>query len=131
MSVRSLVHLFEPRSVAVIGASNRPRHVGNVLMRNLLEGGIDAPVMPVNPKYRSVAGVLTYPDVESLPQVPELALICSPAPTIAASIDALGRRGTRVAIVVHDDLLGRRDPGGAWVRDAMLAAARRHSMRVL
>lgn len=131
MSVRSLVHLFEPRSVAVVGASNRPRHVGNVLMRNLLEGGIDAPVMPVNPKYRSVAGVLTYPDVESLPQTPELAVLCSPATTLAASIDALGRRGTRVAIVVHDDLLGRRDPSGAWVRDAMLAAARRHSMRVL
>ncbi len=131
MSVRSLVHLFEPRSVAVIGASNKPRHVGNVLMRNLLEGGIDAPVMPVNPRYRSVAGVLTYPDVESLPQAPELAVICSPATTIAASIDALGRRGTGVAIVVHDDLLGRRDASGAWVRDAMLAAARRHSMRVL
>ncbi len=131
MSVRNLVHLFEPHSVAVVGASNRPRHVGNVLMRNLLEGGIDAPVMPVNPRYRSVAGVLTYPDIASLPQAPDLAVICSPAATIAATIDALGTRGTRVAIVVHDDLGGQADADGTPVREAMLAAARRHSMRIL
>ena len=131
MSVRNLVHLFEPHSVAVVGASNRPRHVGNVLMRNLLEGGIDAPVMPVNPRYRSVAGVLTYPDIASLPQAPDLAVICSPAATIAATIDALGTRGTRVAIVVHDDLGGQTDADGTPVREAMLAAARRHSMRIL
>ncbi len=56
MAVHTLEHLFEPRSIAVFGASNTPHRVGNVIMRNLLEGGFSGPIMPVNPKYRAVAG---------------------------------------------------------------------------
>ncbi|MEO9962126.1 MAG: CoA-binding protein, partial [Nisaea sp.] len=67
MTVRNLRKLFHPTSVAVIGASERKGAVGNLVMHNLLEGGFDGPIMPVNPKRRAVAGVLTYPDVASLP----------------------------------------------------------------
>ena len=131
MSVRNLVQLFEPRSVAVIGASNAPRHVGNVLMRNLLDGGIAGPIMPVNPKYHAVAGVLAYPDVASLPETPELAVVCSPDETVPAVIDALGARGTAVAVIVNDGLARRRDADGRSLRDAAVEAARRHGMRLL
>lgn len=131
MSVRNLVQLFEPRSVAVIGASNAPRHVGNVLMRNLLDGGIAGPIMPVNPKYHAVAGVLAYPDVASLPETPELAVVCSPDETVPAVIDALGARGTAVAVIVNDGLTRRRDADGRSLRDAAVEAARRHGMRLL
>lgn len=131
MSVRNLVQLFEPRSVAVIGASNAPRHVGNVLMRNLLDGGIAGPIMPVNPKYHAVAGVLAYPDVASLPETPELAVVCSPDETVPAVIDALGARGTAVSVIVNDGLARRRDADGRSLRDAAVEAARRHGMRLL
>ncbi len=131
MSVRNLVQLFEPRSVAVIGASNTPRHVGNVLMRNLLDGGIAGPIMPVNPKWHAVAGVLAYPDVASLPEAPELAVICSPDATVPGVVEALGARGTAVAVIVNDGLGRRRDAGGRNLRDEAVAAALRHGMRVL
>jgi acetyltransferase len=131
MSVRNLVQLFEPRSVAVIGASNAPRHVGNVLMRNLLEGGIAGPIMPVNPRYHAVAGVLAYPDVASLPETPELAVICSPDATVPAIVDALGARGTAVAVIVNDGLARRRGADGRSLRDAAVEAALRHEMRLL
>ena len=131
MSVRNLVQLFEPRSVAVIGASNAPRHVGNVLMRNLLDGGIAGPIMPVNPKYHAVAGVLAYPDVASLPETPELAVVCSPDETVPAVIDALGARGTAVAVIVNDGLARLHDADGRSLRDAAVEAARRHGMRLL
>jgi acetyltransferase len=131
MSVRNLIHLFEPRSVAVVGASNTPRHVGNVLMRNLLEAGIAGPVMPVNPKHRAVAGVLAYPDVASLPETPEMAVIGSPDDTVEAVIEALGARGTRVAVIVSDGLSRRLDAQGRPLREAVVAAARRHGMRLL
>ncbi|MBX3589979.1 MAG: bifunctional acetate--CoA ligase family protein/GNAT family N-acetyltransferase [Burkholderiaceae bacterium] len=131
MSVRNLVQLFEPRSVAVIGASNAPRHVGNVLMRNLLDGGIAGPIMPVNPKYHAVAGVLAYPDVASLPETPELAVVCSPDETVPVVIDALGARGTAVAVIVNDGLARRRAADGRSLRDAAVEAARRHGMRLL
>ena len=131
MSVRNLVQLFEPRSVAVVGASNAPRHVGNVLMRNLLDGGIAGPIMPVNPKYHAVAGVLAYPDVASLPETPELAVICSPDASVPGVIEALGQRGTAVGVIVNDGLARQRDAGGRSLRDAVVEAATRHQMRLL
>ena len=88
MSVRNLEYLFRPQSIAVIGASNTEQRVGTVLMRNLLKGGFSGPIMPVNPKHASVAGVLAYPDVTSLPVTPDLAVICTPAPSVPGLITA-------------------------------------------
>ncbi|MCF8085710.1 MAG: CoA-binding protein, partial [Desulfohalobiaceae bacterium] len=54
MSLRHLNALFRPRSVAVVGASNRPKSIGSVVMRNLLREEFSGPILPVNPKYRAV-----------------------------------------------------------------------------
>lgn len=121
MSILNLPHLFSPDSIAVIGASDRPRAVGNIVMRNLLEGRFPGPIMPVNPRRRAVAGVLAYPDVASLPLVPDLAVVCTPGPTVPPLLAQLGQRGTKAAIVA------------AWNadRDAMLAASRPYGLRLL
>ncbi len=100
MSVHHLQRLFQPRSIAVIGASAKPRRSGAVVMRNLLAGGFDGPIMPVNPGRTHVAGVLCYPNVASLPLVPDLAVICSPSDTVAGQIRALGARGVRAAVAI-------------------------------
>ncbi|MBN9568252.1 MAG: CoA-binding protein, partial [Alphaproteobacteria bacterium] len=75
MTTRNLDSIFRPQSVALIGASNTEKSVGNVIARNLLAGGFSGPVMPVNPRYTAVAGVLAYPDITSLPIEPDLAVI--------------------------------------------------------
>jgi len=103
MSVRNLDFLFEPATIAVVGASDTPRSVGAVVTRNLLDGGFPGPIMPVHPRYRAVAGVLAYPDVEALPLTPELAILCTPPATLPGLIDALGRKGCRMAVVVSAD----------------------------
>ncbi|MBI5110638.1 MAG: bifunctional acetate--CoA ligase family protein/GNAT family N-acetyltransferase [Rhodovulum sp.] len=121
MSVLNLSSLFAPHSIAVIGASERPRSVGATVMRNLLDGLFPGPIMPVNPKRQAVAGVLAYPDVAALPLSPNLAVLCTPGATVPALLDALGRKGTRAAIVAADDV----DTA------AMLAAARPHGLRLL
>lgn len=131
MSVRHLESLFQPQSVAVIGASNRPKSVGSVVMRNLLLGGFGGPVMPVNPKGESIHGVLAYPDVESLPVVPDLAVICTPAATVPNLIDRLGQRGTRAAVVLTAGLNLSNAEDGRSLQEAMLDNARRHQLRVL
>ena len=131
MSIRNLEHLFQPGSVAVIGASDRPQSLGATLMRNLLEGGFAGPIWPVNPKHASVAGLPAYPDVTSLPQPPDLAVICTPAPTVPRLIDELGRRGTRAAVVLTAGLSAITAPGGPSLRQAMLDAARPHLLRIL
>jgi acetyltransferase len=131
MSPAYLERLFRPRSVAVIGANNRPQRVGSVVVRNLLAGGFEGPIMPVNPRYEAVAGVLTYPDVASLPRTPDLAVICTPPTTVPDVMDQLGARGTRAAVVVARGLGTMRDAGGATLLARTLAIARHHGVRVL
>jgi acetyltransferase len=131
VTVRNLDRLFAPRSVAVIGASNREHSVGAVVTRNLLRGGFAGPVMPVNPKHRAVAGVLAYPDVASLPIAPDLAVIATPPAPIPGLVEELGRRGTRGVVVLT--AVPRQAPGapGGDVTQAMLEAAGRHLVRIL
>ncbi len=131
MSVRNLESLFEPRSVALIGASSRPGSVGATVMRNLLAGGFTHPVYPVNPKYRTVAELKAYSKVEALPQVPDLAVICTPPRTVPGLIDELGRFGNKAAIVLTAGMAAEPDADGHTLQQAMLDAARPYLLRVL
>jgi acetyltransferase len=130
MSSRNLEHLFNPGSVALIGASDRPHTVGATVMRNLLGGGFRGPVWPVNLRHARVAGREAYRTVETLPAAPDLAVICTPAPTVPGLIAALGARGTRAAIVIS---AGLEQPaaGGGSLAGAMLQAARPFQLRIL
>lgn len=104
MTIRNLDKMFYPRSVAVIGATNQEGVPGHLVMRNLLQGGFEGPIMPVTAKDQAIAGVLAYADVSALPVVPDLAVICTPPPSVPEIIQALGQRGTRAAVVVTDGL---------------------------
>jgi acetyltransferase len=112
MSTRNLSSLFRPKSVAVLGAAERDNTVGSLVMRNLLHGGFTGPIMPVNAKLQSVGGVLAYKTVESLPVVPDMAILCTPPNTIAEDIRKLGERGTRAAIVLTGGLATTLDDKG-------------------
>jgi len=124
MSIRNLDSLFEPASVAVIGASDRRGSVGATVWRNLREGGFRGQRFAVNPKHAKVSGERCFASVEALPQAPELALVCTPAATVPRLIRELGARGTKAAIVLSAGL--DRD-----TREAMLEAAGQHLLRIL
>src|SRR5262245_35153199 len=130
MSSRNLEYLLAPHSVALIGASDRSGSVGEKVMRNLLAGGFDGPIWPVNLKRSHVAGRTAYATVADIPETPDLAVICTPAPTVPALIAALGVRGTRAAVVLSAGLEAR-GPGGVTFAAAMLNAARPHGLRIL
>ena len=131
MGTRHLDKLFRPHAVAVIGASNEEGSVGALVMRNMLEGGFGGPIMPVNPKHDAVAGIIAYPSVEALPQVPDLAVICTPPPTVPDIIDALGSRGTRTAVVLTAGLRDGKSASGRPLSDDLLTRAHAHDMRIL
>ena len=128
MSTRNLAALFQPQSVALLGASRRPGSIGAVLARNLFNSGFQGPILPVHPRHRAVQGVLTYPDVASLPVTPDLAVICTPADTVPDLLTQLGERGTRAAIIISR---GQPGPAGAQWRQRLLEAARPYLMRIL
>ena len=131
MSVRNLESLFQPRSVAVLGASDRPESVGAVVLANLKAGGFKGAIWPVNARHATVDGGAAWPNVASLPSAPDLAIICTPAHSVPDLITQLGNKGTRAAIVLSAGLNASGTQGGATLQQAMLDAARPHLLRIL
>jgi acetyltransferase len=131
MSIRNLQHLFSPDSVALIGASDKPHSIGATVLHNLLEGGFAGAIMPVNPKYDSLAGLQVYPTIARLPTAPDLAVICTPPATIPDIVTALGERGTRAAVVITAGLGAVKNRDGVSMKDAMLVAAQPYLLRIL
>lgn len=129
MTTRNLDALFEPRSIALIGASAREGSVGQVLTRNLAEAGFEGPLMLVNPRGGELAGRPVFPDVAALPEAPDLAVIATPAETVPGLVAELGARGCRAAIVIS---AGFEAPGReAELKQAVLDAARPHLLRIV
>jgi len=100
VSIRNLDKIFNPRRVAVIGASDTPTSVGYTVLRNLVGSGFRGVVYPVNPRRESVQGIHAYPDLASLPHPPDLAVICTPAHTIPGIVRACGEVGTRGLVII-------------------------------
>lgn len=129
MSVIHLDKLFRPQSVALVGASDRTGSVGNVVMRNLLGGAFTGPIYPVNTKAKTVLGRQAWPDVGSLPSVPDVGVVCTPPETIPGIVRQLGEHGTRAAVILT---AWPREPDGiSTVQQQMLDAARPFRLRIL
>jgi len=131
MTIRNLEYLFKPSAVALVGASTEAGSVGAVLAHNLFSAGFEGPIMPVNPKYRAVHGVSTYPDIESLPSTPELAIVATPAATVPEIIEQLGRRGARAAVVISAGFSETGTQQGRDLEQAVLDAARPYTLRIV
>ncbi|TDE25977.1 CoA-binding protein [Vibrio owensii] len=101
--MNKLQKLFKPNSVAVIGASQKELRAGQIVMRNLLQSGFGGAIMPVTPKYKSVSGVIAYPNVASLPYTPDIAILCTNVSRNKQLLKELDQRGTEFAIVISDD----------------------------
>ncbi|HHS9741073.1 TPA: bifunctional acetate--CoA ligase family protein/GNAT family N-acetyltransferase [Raoultella ornithinolytica] len=100
MSQRGLEALLRPKSIAVIGASMKPQRAGYLMMRNLLAGGFNGPVLPVTPAWKAVLGVLAWPTIDSLPFTPDLAVLCTNARRNPELLDALGQKGCKTCIIL-------------------------------
>jgi acetyltransferase len=126
LTIRNLEHAARPRSVAVIGASTRAGSVGNVVMSNVVAGGFEGEIWPVNPKHREVAGRRCYPNAAKLPEAPDLAVIVTPPATVPVVIRELADKGTRAAVVITAGLT--RENG---LRQAMLDATKPNLFRII
>lgn len=104
MTQRHLDRLLKPASVAVLGASNRPGSLGAAVWRALRRGGFGGSLWPVNPHHAQLDGVPAFAHPSDLPAAPELALVCTPAPTVAPLLASLGAAGCRAAVVLTPGL---------------------------
>ena len=130
MSVRNLDKLFKPRSVALIGATDRAGSIGAVLLHNLQRAGFAGALLPVNPHHQVLDGLPVYPDVGSLPQIPDLAVIATRPNTVPGVVAALGSRGTKAAVVITAGF-GELGDAGRKLQQAILDAAQPHLLRLV
>lgn len=129
-SVRSLDALFSPRSVAVVGASSDPTRIGGRPIAYMLSRRFKGRIMPVNPNRPEIQGLPAFASVAALPEAPDTAIVAVPAALALETIDQLGQRGVKSAIVFSAGF-AETGEAGTIVQDRMVSIARGHGMRLL
>lgn len=122
--------IFQPRSVAVIGATEREGSVGRTLLWNLIQNPFGGTVFPVNPQRHSVLGLKAYPDIASVPETVDLVAIVTPAATVPRVIRECVAAGVKAAVIISAGFkeIG---PAGVALEKEVLAAARLGGMRII
>ena len=128
--VQSMRRLLEPRAIAVVGAGRRRGGIGHELLRNLLAGGFNGPVYPVNPAAAHVASVPSWPTVASIPGAVDLAVVAVPSGAVADVVEACGRKGVASLVVITAGYAEAGEEGGA-AQEHMARLAHRHGMRMV
>src|SRR3972149_1261695 len=97
MARHSLSPLLAPRSVALVGATEREGSLGRIVWDNLAAGGLSGELSAVNPKHKQLFGRHCYSRLRDIPEAPELVVIVTPARTVAAILEDAGAAGGRGA----------------------------------
>jgi acetyltransferase len=124
-----LAPIFTPKSVAVVGASERPGSVGCTVVTNLTASPFGGPVWPVNPKRPTVLGVPAYKSIEDLPGVPDLIVVTTPAATVPGIIQAAVDAGVPAGIIISAGFKEVGESGKALERQ--IAEIIRGKMRII
>lgn len=127
---RSLQPIFTPKTVAVIGATEKSGSVGRTVIWNLISSPFGGTVYPINPKRANILGIKAYPGIKDLSEPIDLAVIVTPAPTVPGIIEECVEAGVKGAIVIS---AGFKEvgPEGARLEEQILEHARRGKMRVI
>jgi acyl-CoA synthetase (NDP forming) len=126
----SLAPLLAPRSVAVVGASADPTRIGGRPIAYMKARGFAGPILPVNPNRTEIQGLPAYPDIASLPEVPDAAIVAVPAAQVVETVAALGDRGVKAAIVFSAGF-AETGPAGAALQASLVETARARGMRLI
>ncbi|HVN55054.1 MAG TPA: acetate--CoA ligase family protein [Anaerolineaceae bacterium] len=122
----SLAPFFNPRGVALIGASRDPGKLSYGVLRNLTDpqSGYPGPIYPVNPKADEILGLRCYPDISSVPDPVELAIMLIPAGMVPEAVEACGKRGLKAAVIISGGFREVGPEGLARERQVVEIAAR-------
>jgi acyl-CoA synthetase (NDP forming) len=123
-----LSSLFWARSVAVIGASRNPEKLGYEILANIVNGGYQGDVFPVNPKAEEILGLTVYPSVDAVPGEIELAVVVIPAPLVPGVLSQASEKGARAAIVISG---GFAESGRSDLEHELSTVAEETGLRIL
>ncbi len=125
-----LTSLFEPKSVAVVGASDRENSVGNIIFKNILNQGYKGKLYAINPKHETIQGQPAYKSIEEIGARVEMAIICTRPQTVPHIVEQCGRSGVRNVIVIASGFSEAGHIGAALERKT-LEIARSYNVRIL
>jgi len=121
--------LLRPESIAIIGATEDSNKLNGRPFRYLRRDGYAGRIYPVNPKYQDLDGIPCFPNIESLPETPDLAIIIVAARRVITTVEALGQKGVPVAVIFSAGF-GEMGEDGRWLEAELLETARRNGIRV-
>ena len=124
-----LARLFSPRSICIIGASSNPSTIAGRPQTILTQHGFTGAIYPVNPRHELIHGLRCYPNVTTLPEPPDVAIVVVGAGKVPAVIDECGVRGVRNAIVISSGF--EEDSAGGDLVKQLKALAKRHEINVV
>lgn len=120
--------LFEPKSIAVVGASHTPGKVGNDIVKNLVQEKFLGKVFPVNPKKGQMYDLPVYESLHTLPIVPDLVIIVLPSTLITEVLEAAGQLHVPAAIVISS---GFKEVGNHKLEQEVVAVCQKHNITLL
>lgn len=128
MENEALNKLLTPKSVAVVGASATPGKIGWSVMKNLIDGGYEGAIYPINPSTDEILGIKAYPSVKDVPGSIDAAIITIPSKFVDDVTDELGAKGVKGMIVISS---GYSEVGNRELEENLVKKANGYGMRVL
>jgi acetyl coenzyme A synthetase (ADP forming)-like protein len=127
--LETMTRMFRPRGIAVIGASEQDGKIGNSVMKNLVNGGFEGEIYPINPKAETILGKKVYKDVSDLPDGEvDLAVFCIPAKFVVDTIAKVGDKGIAAAVLIPS---GFSETGEEELQRKLQDTAREHNVRFI
>jgi len=130
MGPHYLKHFFTPRTVAIVGASERENSVGYRLLLNMQEAGFSGGLYPINPKHEQLLGLKAYPDLHAVPEDLDLVVIATPASTVPDLLRQCGDKGVSSVIIISAGF-SELGAAGQRLQQEMLAIAHRYNIRII
>jgi acetyl coenzyme A synthetase (ADP forming)-like protein len=126
--LETMTRMFRPRAIAVVGASEQDGKIGNSVMKNLVNGGFEGEIYPINPKAETILGKKAYKDVSDLPDGVDLAVFCIPAKFVVDTIAKVGDKGIAAAVLIPS---GFSETGEEELQRQLQETARKHNVRFI
>jgi len=127
---RDLTKLFSPQSIAVVGVSRTPAKVGAIVLKSIIKFGFKGKIYPVNPAVDQIGSLQCYPDLKSLPEVPDLAIVAIPAAAALEILQQAGEKGIKNVLIFA---AGFKESGeeGLNLENRLVEIAKRYDIDVL
>jgi acyl-CoA synthetase (NDP forming) len=129
MSRPALERLFNPRSLAIVGANDKGNS-GAQALKNAIEAGFSGPIWPVNPNYETLEGLKCYPSLVALPGVPDTAVVAAPVKGAMTVLDEAAAAGIKSAVFFAGGFTDAGTPEGRARHDHLVEVAKRNGMAI-